>query len=83
MFQMTSPDGCIDFVLTGTELGLDCYTVAPDNVVLIANFTEAGTGVEETTISRTMVMNQALKLKFKPYTPKYFRLGLPYHGKVL
>nr|XP_031846680.1 murinoglobulin-1-like [Nomia melanderi] len=80
--KVTSLYGCIDFVLTGTELGLDCYTVAPSNVVLIANFTEAGTGVEETTISRTKVMNQALKLEFEPYTPKYFRLGLPYHGKL-
>lgn len=54
----------------------------PNNIVLIAEFTEAGTGVVETTISRTVVMHEALKLKYENYTPRYFKFGLPYHGKV-
>lgn len=54
----------------------------PNNIVLIAEFTEDGTGVVETTISRTVVMHEALKLEYENYTPKYFKFGLPYHGKV-
>lgn len=80
--KVVSPDGCTDFVLSGSDLGLDRWKVAPDSISLIANFTEAGTGVVETTISQTVVMNQALKLKFEHHTPKYFKLGLPYHGKL-
>ncbi|XP_076658120.1 alpha-2-macroglobulin-like protein 1 [Halictus rubicundus] len=81
--KLVSPDGCIDFVLSGSDLGLDSvWMVASNSIVLIANFTEAGTGVEETTISHTVVVNQALILEFAPHTPKYFKLGLPYHGKL-
>nr|XP_033328709.1 alpha-2-macroglobulin-P-like isoform X1 [Megalopta genalis]XP_033328710.1 alpha-2-macroglobulin-P-like isoform X2 [Megalopta genalis] len=80
--KVVSPDGCTDFVVSGSDLGLDCWQVAPDSIVLIANFTEAGTGVVESTISQTMVVNQALKLEFLPHTPKYFKQGLPYHGKL-
>ncbi|XP_066592787.1 alpha-2-macroglobulin-like protein 1 isoform X2 [Prorops nasuta] len=80
--ELDSPDGCTEFVLSGAVLGLPHWKVAPNNIVLIANFTEAGTGVVETTISRTIVVHQALKLEFVPYTPKYFKLGLPYHGKL-
>lgn len=69
-------------MLSGAVLGLAHWKVAPNNIVLIANFTEAGTGIVETTTSRTVVVHQALKLEFLPYTPKYFKLGLPYHGKV-
>lgn len=54
----------------------------PNNIVLIAEFTEAGTGIVETTISRTVVLHEALKLEYEHYTPKYFKFGLPYHGKV-
>ncbi|KAG7202424.1 hypothetical protein KM043_018735 [Ampulex compressa] len=80
--ELDTPDGCTDFTLSGTVLGLAHWKVAPNNIVLIANFTEAGTGVVETAISRTAVMHQALKLEFLRYTPKYFKLGLPYHGKL-
>lgn len=80
--QLDSPDSCTEFVLSGAVLGLAQWKVAPNNIVLIANFTEAGTGIVETTISRTVVVHQALKLEFLPYTPKFFTLGLPYHGKV-
>lgn len=80
--QLDSPDGCTEFVLSGAVLGLAQWKVAPNNIVLIANFTETGTGIVETMISRTVVVHQALKLEFLPYTPKYFKLGLPYHGKV-
>lgn len=79
---LDSPDGCTEFVLSGAVLGLAHWRVAPNNIVLMANFTEAGTGVVETSISRTAVMQQALKLEFAPYTPKFFKLGLPYHGKL-
>lgn len=79
---MDSPDGCTEFVLSGAVLGLAQWKVAPNNIVLIANFTEAGTGIVEQSISQTVVVHQALKLEFLPYTPKYFKLGLPYHGKV-
>ncbi|XP_011171215.1 alpha-2-macroglobulin-like protein 1 isoform X3 [Solenopsis invicta] len=80
--ELDSPDGCTEFVLSGAVLGLAQWKVAPNNIVLIANFTETGTGIVETTISRTVVVHQALKLEFRPYTPKYFKLGLPYHGKL-
>ncbi|XP_011146903.2 murinoglobulin-1 [Harpegnathos saltator] len=80
--ELDSPDGCTEFVLSGAVLGLAHWKVAPNNIVLIANFTEAGTGIVETTTSRTVVVHQALKLEFLPYTPKYFKLGLPYHGKL-
>ncbi|KAL0109694.1 hypothetical protein PUN28_014611 [Cardiocondyla obscurior] len=80
--ELDSPDGCTEFVLSGAVLGLAQWKVAPNNIVLIANFTETGTGIVETTISRTVVVHQALKLEFLPYTPKYFKLGLPYHGKL-
>ena len=80
--ELDSPDSCTEFVLSGAVLGLAQWKVAPNNIVLIANFTEAGTGIVETTISRTVVVHQALKLEFLPYTPKFFTLGLPYHGKL-
>ncbi|XP_017887917.1 pregnancy zone protein-like isoform X2 [Ceratina calcarata] len=80
--EFDKPDGCTDFVLSGTVLGLAHWQADPNNVVLVAEFTEAGTGVVETTISRTVVMHEALKLEFENYTPKYFKLGLPYHGKL-
>ncbi|XP_020295682.1 alpha-2-macroglobulin-like protein 1 isoform X2 [Pseudomyrmex gracilis] len=80
--KMDSPDGCTEFVLSGAVLGLAQWKVAPNNIVLIANFTEAGTGIVEQSISQTVVVHQALKLEFLPYTPKYFKLGLPYHGKL-
>ncbi|XP_011636564.2 murinoglobulin-1-like [Pogonomyrmex barbatus] len=80
--ELDSPDGCTEFVLSGAVLGLAQWKVAPNNIVLIANFTETGTGIVETTISRTVVVHQTLKLEFLPYTPKYFKLGLPYHGKL-
>lgn len=82
LLQLDSPDGCTEFVLSSAVLGLAQWKVAPNNIVLIANFTETGTGIVETTISHTVVVQQALKLEFLPYTPKYFKLGLPYHGKV-
>jgi hypothetical protein len=80
--QLDSLDGCTEFALSSAVLGLAQWKVAPNNIVLIANFTETGTGTVETAISRTVVVHQALKLEFLPYTPKYFKLGLPYHGKV-
>ncbi|XP_076671615.1 pregnancy zone protein isoform X2 [Andrena cerasifolii] len=80
--ELNSSDGCTEFVLSGVVLSLANWKVVPSNIVLIANFTEAGTGVVETAISWTMVMHQALKLEFEQYTPKYFKPGLPYHGKL-
>ncbi|XP_012276125.1 murinoglobulin-1 isoform X3 [Orussus abietinus] len=80
--KLNSPDGCTDFTVSGNELGLAHWKVAPNNIILTANFTEAGTGIVETTSSRTVVVHQTLKLEFAPYTPKYFKLGLPYHGKL-
>ncbi|KAM0729472.1 Alpha-2-macroglobulin-like protein 1 [Formica fusca] len=80
--ELDSSDGCTEFILSGAVLGLAQWKVAPNNIVLIANFTETGTGIVETTISRTVVVHQALKLEFLPHTPKYFKLGLPYHGKL-
>ncbi|KAK1121212.1 hypothetical protein K0M31_010519 [Melipona bicolor] len=80
--ELDKPDGCTEFVLSGTVLGLAHWKTDPNNIVLIAEFTEAGTGVVETTISRTVVMHEALKLKYENYTPRYFKFGLPYHGKL-
>ncbi|KAI4492500.1 hypothetical protein M0804_002291 [Polistes exclamans] len=80
--ELDSSDGCTEFALSSAVLGLANWKVAPNNIALIANFTEAGTGISENTISRTVVVHQVLKLEFAPYTPKYFKLGLPYHGKL-
>lgn len=63
-------------------LGLPHWKIAPNNVVLDANFTESKSGVVETATSRTNVVHQPLKLEFAPHTPKYFKPGLPYYGKV-
>ncbi|XP_076171368.1 murinoglobulin-1 [Ptiloglossa arizonensis] len=81
-YKLDSPDGCTEFILSGASLGLAHWKMTPNNIVLIANFTEAGTGVVETAISRTVVKHQSLKLDFASYMPKYFKLGLPYHGKL-
>ncbi|CAL7935225.1 unnamed protein product [Xylocopa violacea] len=80
--EFNKPDGCTEFTLSGTVLGLADWKVDPNNILLTAEFTEAGTGVVKTTISRTVVMHEALKLEYEHYTPKYFKLGLPYHGKL-
>lgn len=78
----TSPDGCINYTVTSQVLGLPHWKVAPNNVVLLANFTEAKSGAIETSNSRTVVVHQPLKLEFSPHTPKHFKPGLPYHGKL-
>nr|XP_012138167.1 PREDICTED: murinoglobulin-1-like [Megachile rotundata] len=80
--EMDSPDGCTEFTLSGTVLNLARWNVAPNNIVLLVNFTEAGTGVKKTTISRSVVKHKALKIEFTQYMPKYFKLDLPYHGKL-
>ncbi|XP_012256873.2 pregnancy zone protein-like isoform X1 [Athalia rosae] len=80
--ELNSEDGCVEFTVTGSELGLADWKVLPNNIMLTANFTEAGTGVVETATSRTNVVHQSLKLEFLPHTPQYFKLGLPYHGKL-
>lgn len=80
MFQL---NGCTDFTLSETVLGLASWKMDPNNIVLIAEFTEAGTGIVQTAISRTVMVHEALKLEFENYTAKYFKFGLPYHGKVI
>ncbi|XP_058808317.1 pregnancy zone protein-like isoform X2 [Phymastichus coffea] len=77
-----SPDGCMNYTVTSQALGLPHWKVAPNNVVLLANFTEAKSGAVETASSRTLVVHQPLKLEFSPHTPKHFKPGLPYHGKL-
>ncbi|KAJ8679263.1 hypothetical protein QAD02_015050 [Eretmocerus hayati] len=78
----TTADGCTNYTVSAESLGLPHWRVAPNNVVLLANFTEAKSGAVETASSRTFVLHQPLKLEFAPHTPKYFKPGLPYHGKV-
>uniref|UniRef100_A0A0C9R6R1 TEP1-F n=1 Tax=Fopius arisanus TaxID=64838 RepID=A0A0C9R6R1_9HYME len=81
--RIESPDGCAEpFTITSSGMGLPHWEVAPNSIVLTANLTEDGTEVVETATSRTVVVHQALKLEFLPHTPKYFKLGLPYHGKL-
>lgn len=75
-------DGCTTFEVVASDLGLADWKVAPNNIMVMANFTEEGTGVTETAISETVVVHQALKLVFIHYTPKYFKLGLPYYGRL-
>ncbi|XP_031782380.1 alpha-1-macroglobulin isoform X1 [Nasonia vitripennis] len=75
-------DGCMNYTVSAQVLGLPHWKVAPNNVVLLANFTEAKSGVVETATSRSPVMHQPLKLEFSPHTLKYFKPGLPYHGKL-
>lgn len=76
------PSGCVDFSLNSTSLGLVDFRKAPERVFLLANFTQSGTNVVETAIKKTQVHHVALNLQFEPYMPKYFKPGLPYHGKV-
>ncbi|OAD58540.1 Alpha-2-macroglobulin-like protein 1, partial [Eufriesea mexicana] len=75
-------NGCTDFTLSESVLGLASWKMDPNNIVLIAEFTEAGTGIVQTAISRTVMVHEALKLEFEDYTAKYFKFGLPYHGKL-
>ena len=71
-----SAEGCTNYTVSAELLGLPHWKVAPNNVVLLANFTEAKSGVVETASSRTTVMHQPLKLEFLPHTPKYFKPGM-------
>ncbi|XP_029039421.1 murinoglobulin-1-like [Osmia bicornis bicornis] len=80
--EMDSPDGCTKFAISGSILNLPRWSVDPENIILLANFTEAGTGVVETMINWTPVKHEALKIEFAQYMPKYFKLDLPYHGKL-
>lgn len=81
--RIESSDGCSKpFTITSSGMGLPQWEVAPNSIVLTANLTEDGTEIVETATSRTVVVHQALKLEFLPHTPKYFKLGLPYHGKL-
>ncbi|XP_017795621.1 PREDICTED: murinoglobulin-1-like [Habropoda laboriosa] len=80
--ELNNPDGCTEFVLSETLLGLAHWKVDPNNIILIAEFTEAGTGIMQSAISLTRVVHEAFNLNFDDYMPKYFMLGLPYHGKL-
>ncbi|XP_076248907.1 alpha-1-macroglobulin [Calliopsis andreniformis] len=80
--EVNSLSGCVEFVFAASSLGLGNFTERPDTIILKAYFTEAKTGVVETTIRETKVVHQALKLQFSPYSSKYFKPGLPYYGKL-
>ncbi|XP_008546856.1 alpha-2-macroglobulin-like protein 1 isoform X1 [Microplitis demolitor] len=81
--RIDARDGCTGpFTVSSSEMGLPDWEVAPNSIIFTANLTQDGTETVETATSRVVVMHQALKLEFLPHTPKYFKLGLPYHGKL-
>ncbi|CAD6233951.1 GSCOCT00007427001.2-RA-CDS [Cotesia congregata] len=81
--RIDTRDGCTGpFTVSSSEMGLPDWEVAPNSIIFTANLTQDGTETIETATSRVVVMHQALKLEFLPHTPKYFKLGLPYHGKL-
>jgi hypothetical protein len=82
MFQLHSSDGCYTFNVTGAELGLHDWDVAPNSIVVFAFMTEQGTENTQNATSVSSVIHQALKLQFLPHSSQYFKPGLPYKGKV-
>lgn len=82
MFQLNNTDGCYTFNITGTELGLHDWDVAPNSIVVSAFMTERGTDNVQNVTSVSSVIHQALKLEFLPHSSQYFKPGLPYKGKV-
>ena len=82
ILQLQSSDGCYTFNITGTELGLHDWDVAPNSVVMFAFVTEQGTNSTQNATSVSSVIHQALKLEFLPHSAQYFKPGLPYRGKV-
>lgn len=82
LFQLQS-DGCYDFNVTGEELGLPNWDIAPNSIVLSATVNETGTSIVQNVSTTTLVIHQALKLEFVPYSPQFFKPSLPYSGKVI
>ncbi|PSN55938.1 Pregnancy zone protein [Blattella germanica] len=82
MTEMQSSDGCYTFNISGTELGLHDWDVAPNSIVLSAFMTEAGTENTQNATAISSVIHQALKLEFLPHSSQYFKPGLPYKGKA-
>jgi hypothetical protein len=82
MFQLHSSDGCYTFNITGMDLGLHDWDIAPSSIVVFAFVTERGTDNTQNASSLSSVIHQALKLEFLPHSPQYFKPGLPYKGKV-
>jgi hypothetical protein len=82
LFQLHSIDGCYTVNITGTELGLHDWDVAPNSIVVSAFVTEQGTSNTQNATSVSSVIHQALKLEFLPHSAQYFKPGLPYRGKV-
>ncbi|PNF16410.1 Murinoglobulin-1 [Cryptotermes secundus] len=82
MTQLNRTDGCYTFSITGTELGLHDWDIAPNSIVVSAFVTERGTDNIQNVTSVTSVIHQALKLEFLPHSSQYFKPGLPYKGKV-
>jgi hypothetical protein len=79
---LNSTDGCYTFNITGTELGLHDWDVAPSSIVVSAFLTEQGTDNIQNVTSVSSVIHQALKLEFLPHSSQFFKPGLPYKGKV-
>jgi hypothetical protein len=82
LLQLQSSDGCYTFNITGTELGLHDWDIAPNSIVVFAFVTEQGTNNTQNATSVSSVIHQALKLEFLPHSVQYFKPGLPYRGKV-
>ncbi|XP_069700318.1 alpha-1-inhibitor 3-like isoform X2 [Periplaneta americana] len=80
--ELHSNDGCYTFNITGAELGLHDWDIAPNSIVVFAFMTEAGTKNVQNSTSVSSVIHQALKLEFLPHSSQYFKPGLPYKGKV-
>ncbi|XP_014238205.1 murinoglobulin-1-like [Trichogramma pretiosum] len=78
----SSNDGCFNYTVPADLLGLANWKLAPSGLQLVANFSEQRTGLAEQATSRSPVLHQPLKLEFAPHTPKHFKPGLPYHGKL-
>jgi hypothetical protein len=82
LLQLQNSEGCYMFNITGTELGLHDWDVAPNSIVMFAFVTEQGTNTTQNATSVSSVIHQTLKLEFLPHSAQYFKPGLPYRGKV-
>ena len=77
--------GCYEFSFTNKELGLQNlgrrYYRAVFNITAV--MTEEATGVKRTaTSTETKLVQHRVELSFNIGTPKHFKPGLPFYGKV-
>ncbi|XP_049788379.1 murinoglobulin-1-like isoform X1 [Schistocerca cancellata] len=82
MTELDSSDGCFNFNISGTELGLYDWKMSPNSLLLQASVTEHSTNVTEHSNYTSLIHHQALTIDFVTFSSQYFKPGLPYSGKI-